>query len=82
LYSDSLALAGSCCRNQFTHVVQILPFIQSIPRHSAPSFELLGSKLVCECQMVRDDEKRRRMELERIFGVDFGGPEGRGLGLV
>ena len=34
LYSDFLA--GSRCRKQFTHAVQILPFIQSLPRHSAP----------------------------------------------
>ena len=33
-------------------------------------------------RLLRDDEKRRRMELERIFGVDFGGPGGRGLELV
>jgi len=32
--------------------------------------------------MLQDDEKRRRMELEGIFGVDFGGPGGRKLGLV
>jgi len=45
-------------------------------------FEPIGRKLVCECEMLRDDEKHRRMELERIFGVDFGGREERGLGLV
>jgi len=45
-------------------------------------FERIGRKLVCECEMLRDDEKRRRMESERIFGVDFGGPRGKGLGLV
>jgi hypothetical protein len=45
-------------------------------------FERFGRKLVCECEMLRDDEKRRRMELEKIFGVDFGGPGGRGLGLA
>jgi len=39
-------------------------------------FERLGRKLVCECQMLRDDEQRRRLELEKTFGVDFGGPEG------
>jgi len=32
--------------------------------------------------MLQDNEKRRRMELENIFGVDFGGPGERGLGLV
>ena len=44
--------------------------------------ERIGRKLVCECQMLRDDKMRRRMELEKIFGVDFGGPGGRGLELV
>jgi hypothetical protein len=42
----------------------------------------MGRKLVCECEMLRDDEKRRRIELEKIFGVDFGGPGERGLELV
>ena len=46
-------------------------------------FERLGRKLVCECEMMlRDEKMRRRMELERIFGVDFCGPGGRGLELV
>ncbi len=45
-------------------------------------FERLGRKLVCECEMLRDDEKRRRLELEKMFGVDFGEPGGRGLDLV
>jgi len=45
-------------------------------------FERIGRKLVCECEMLQDDKKRRRMELEHIFGVDFGGAGGRGLGLV
>jgi hypothetical protein len=45
-------------------------------------FERLGRKLTCECEMLRDDEKHRRMELEKMFGVDFGEPGERGLGLV
>ena len=45
-------------------------------------FEQLGRKLICECEMLQDNEKLRRMELEKIFGVDFGGPGERGLGLV
>jgi hypothetical protein len=45
-------------------------------------FERLGRKLVCECEMLRDGENRRRMELEKMFGVDFGEPGGRGLELV
>ena len=45
-------------------------------------FERLGRKLVCECELLRDDKKLRRMELEKMFGVDFGEPGERGLGLV
>ena len=45
-------------------------------------FERLGRKLICECEMLRDDKKHRRMELESMFGVDFGGPGGRKLDLV
>ena len=45
-------------------------------------FERIGRKLICECEMLRDDKKRRRMELESMFGVDFGGPGGRGLELI
>jgi hypothetical protein len=45
-------------------------------------FDRIGRKLVCECEMLEDNEKRRRIELERIFGVDFDGSGGRGLELV
>ena len=45
-------------------------------------FERIGRKLVCECEMLKDNKKRRRMELEKIFGVDFGEQGGRGLELV
>jgi len=45
-------------------------------------FERIGRKLVGECEMLQDNEKRRRMELEKIFGVDFGEKGGRGLELV
>ena len=45
-------------------------------------FERLGRKLNCECEMLRDDEKLRRLELERMFGVDFGESGRRGLDLV
>ena len=34
-------------------------------------FEHLGRKLVCECELLQDNEKRRRMELKSMFGVDF-----------
>jgi len=45
-------------------------------------FERLGRKLVCECEMLQDNEKRRRMELESMFGVDFGISGRSGLELV
>ena len=45
-------------------------------------FERLGRKLNCECEMLRDDKKLRRLELERMFGVDFGESGRRGLDLV
>jgi hypothetical protein len=45
-------------------------------------FERLGRKLVCECEMLQDNKKRRRMELEKMFGVDFDGPGDMGLELV
>jgi hypothetical protein len=45
-------------------------------------FERLGRKLVCECEMLGDDKKHRRIELESMFGVDFGRPGGRSLDLV
>jgi len=45
-------------------------------------FERIGRKLECEYELLRDDEKRRRMELENMFGVDFDGPGERGLELV
>jgi hypothetical protein len=45
-------------------------------------FERLGRKLICECEMLRDDEKLRRFELERMFGVDFGESGRRELDIV
>jgi hypothetical protein len=45
-------------------------------------FERLGRKLTCECEMLRNDKKHRRMELESMFGVDFGGPGRRELDIV
>ena len=45
-------------------------------------FERLGRKLICECEMLRDDEKLRRLELERMFGVDFGESGRRELDLI
>ncbi len=37
-------------------------------------FEWIGRQVVCECQLLGDDKERRRMELTRVFGVDFGEP--------
>jgi hypothetical protein len=34
--------------------------------------ELIGRKLICECQLLNDDKEIRRKELERTFGMDFG----------
>ena len=45
-------------------------------------FEQFGRTLVCECEMLRDDKKLRRLELERMFGVDFGEPGKRGVDLI
>jgi hypothetical protein len=42
----------------------------------------IDCKFLCECEMLRDDEKRRRIELEGMFEVDFGGQGERRLGLV
>ena len=34
----------------------------------------IGRKLTCECQLLNPDEKeRRRMTLQKVFGVDLGG---------
>ena len=45
-------------------------------------FERLKRKLVCECEILKNDEKLRRLELERMFGVDFGEPGKRGVDLI
>ncbi len=44
--------------------------------------ERIGQKVVCECQLMGDDRERRRMELTRVFGVDFGEPGNRGVDVV
>jgi hypothetical protein len=33
----------------------------------------IGRKFQCECDLLRDDQARRRMELRDMYGVDFGG---------
>jgi hypothetical protein len=45
-------------------------------------FERIGHKVVCECQLLGDDRERRRMELTRVFGVDFGEPGNRSVDVV
>ena len=42
----------------------------------------IGNKLTCECQLVDGGKKRRRLELERTFGVDFGEPGNRDVDVV
>jgi hypothetical protein len=32
----------------------------------------IGRKFLCECDLLRDDQARRRMELKGMYGVDFG----------
>ena len=42
----------------------------------------IGDKLTCECQLVDGGKERRRLELERTFGVDFGQLGKRGVDVV
>lgn len=42
----------------------------------------IGHKLTCECQLVDGGKKRRRLELERTFGVDFGQLGNRAVDVV
>ena len=44
--------------------------------------ERIGRKLLCECELLHDDRTMRRMELERIYGLDFGGFGGRNFDIV
>jgi hypothetical protein len=39
--------------------------------------ERTGRKLICECELLKDDKEIGRKELERTFGVDFGEPGNR-----
>ena len=45
-------------------------------------FERNGHKVVCECEWIGDNREMRRMELTRVFGVDFGEPGNRGVDVV
>ena len=42
----------------------------------------LGYKVVCECQFLGDYKERRRMELTKIFGVDYREPGNWGVDVV
>ncbi len=44
--------------------------------------ERIGPKIVCECQLIEDDRERRRKELTRVFGVDFGEPGNRSVDVI
>jgi hypothetical protein len=34
--------------------------------------ERIGRKLICECELLNDERKIRRKELQTMFGADFG----------
>ncbi len=44
--------------------------------------ERIGRQVVCECQILNDEKAIRRMELEKIFGVDFGVQGNRELDVI
>ncbi len=44
--------------------------------------ERIGHKVTCECQLIEDDRERRRRELTRVFGVDFGEPGNRSVDVI
>ncbi len=44
--------------------------------------ERIGRQVVCECQILNDEKAIRRMELEKIFGVDFGAQGKRELDVI
>ena len=37
----------------------------------------ISRKFECECELLRNDQSRRRFELEQIYGVDFSGMSGK-----
>jgi hypothetical protein len=43
-------------------------------------FERIGRKLICECELLRNDDEIRRRELEAL-GVGFGEPGRREVGI-
>jgi hypothetical protein len=44
--------------------------------------ERIGRRLVCECELLNNEGAMRRKTLERVFGLDFGGPGGRDFDIV
>ena len=44
--------------------------------------ERIGHKVTCECQLLEDDRERRRRELTKVFGVDFGELGNRGIDVI
>ena len=42
----------------------------------------IGWEFICGCELLRKDKALRRMELERMFGVDFGAPGRKELDIV
>jgi hypothetical protein len=44
--------------------------------------ERIGRRLVCECELLNNEGEIRRKELERTFGLDFGGPAGKEFDIV
>ena len=43
--------------------------------------ERIGRTLICECELLNDEKTIRRKALQRLFGVDFGLPGERHLGI-
>ncbi len=44
--------------------------------------ERIGRRLVCECELLNNENEMRRKELKQNFGLDFGGPGGREFDIV
>ncbi len=44
--------------------------------------ERIGRQVICECLILKDEKAIRRMELEKIFGVDFGGTGKREIDVI
>ena len=44
--------------------------------------EHLGRELECECQILKNEKAIRRRELQKQYGVDFGGLGKQGVDIV